>query len=394
MFRPSATDFCRDGGKVVTGENMTPTVPKIQCCRTPVPCTTCGFCTKCLCQCVMCRGCKRKYLHTQRVLHSCGVCRKCCECRNSPRYTSDAHLHTISIPGNPGGPHILTQLPRTIGIEMEIADWKALPMAGSVTAVPGVTFSIARDWSVKPSEMEMVLAPLRGDAVVRGMLELSRTLQRNGCLVNDTCAMHVHVGGRDLSYFDLRRLLTVYETIEPELYEKFLLPHRRELPSIHYCQMMTQAHVVEGCERCVRYDRQYPGQRRIPEALETTLSRMWLGRTTEDLKVCLLRMLYDIENPINFPTTVATRKGGHYEFCRYFGLNLHSWMHRHTVEWRQKEATTDPWEMVFWPLWCGWMVHSATRMTDADARRPWTMRSVTERWMPRYFTEWLGRHGV
>lgn len=369
--------------------------PKLTCGHVPAAqCEVCGKCIKCgNCECWRC-GCGRRYTRvaTAYAQHRCGRCRKCCECRNSPRYTSDETLRTQTL-STPGGPALLTRLPRTVGVELELATWGTMPTTGN-SRIPGVVYTTSHDWSVKPSELEMVLTPLRGDAIPRGMLELSRAVVTHRCVTNDTCALHVHVGGKDLSYWDLRRLLTVYATIEPELYSKFISPHRRALPSIHYCQMMTVPHSDVGCERCARYDQQYRGQRRIPESLETTLDRMWLARTTEDLKVCLLRMLYDIENPRNFPALVTTRKGGHYEFCRYFGLNLHSWMHRHTVEWRMKEATTDPWEMVFWPLWCGWMVHAVTRMSDKDARYEWTIRSLTERWMPGYFQSWLGRHGV
>lgn len=275
-----------------------------------------------------------------------------------------------------------------------MAKWGTLSVRGD-TPIPGIRYTVAHDWSVKPSEQEMVLAPLRGDALVQGMLELSRAATVSQVELNETCALHVHVGAKDLSYFEIRRLLEVYSRIEPQIYSNLIVPHRRKLPSIHYCQMMTEAHLATGCDRCVRYATQYPGQRHTPEPLETVLHRMWLARTTEDLKVCMLRMLYGLENPTNFPETVASRKGGHYEFCRYYGLNLHSWMHRLTVEWRMKEATVDPWEMVMWPLWCGWVTHLATRLTDTEARSDkMSVRYLTDRWLPKYFSPWLEKHGL
>lgn len=369
------------------------------CGHTDTKCPTCSKCLRChTCVCVKCGGCEKKFRQQQKkgdprpICGVCLYCRKCCECRKCPRYLSDKALGVIATT-TPGGPALLTRLPRTIGIELEIGDWKQLINAHH-TSIPGLKYTATHDWSVKPSEREMVCSPIRGDALVRGMLELSRAGMNNRIELNESCALHVHVGGKDLSYWDIRRLLTVYRTVEPEIYSNLIVPHRRALPSIHYCQMMTSPHVAKGCERCHRYDTQYPGQRRIPDPIDTVLSRMWMSRTTEDLKITLLRMLYGIENPSNFPDTISARKGGHFEYARYFGLNLHSWMHRMTVEFRMKEATIDPWEIVFWPLWCGWFVHAITRMSDADAKGVTGLRQFTTAAMPAYFLPWLDKHGV
>jgi hypothetical protein len=345
-----------------------------------------------VCECWTCKGGCEKTFSSPRARHTCGVCRRCCECRGCPRYASDRQLGVVEFLGR-GGRSLLTRLPRTVGVELELGKWGTLPQRDG-GKIPGIRYTSSHDWSVKPSEQELVTAPLRGDALVRGMLELSRATTLAGVEVNESCAFHVHVGGKDLSYWEIRRLLEVYHRVEGEVYSHLAAPHRLRHPSIHYCQMMTVPHTSKGCERCGRYDLQYPHQRHTPEGVESVLARMWQARTTEDLKVCMLRMLYGLENPSNFPDTVASRKGGHYEFARYFGLNLHSWMHRMTVEWRMKEATTDPWELVFWPLWCGWFVHAITRMSDVDAQGVKGVRHLTEVWMPGYFGEWLERHGV
>ena len=351
-------------------------------------CAKCGQCTHCTCVCWTCPECKQRFRQTNHPCRYCGVCGRCCQCRKAPNYLSDNSLGIIE--KRP----MFSQLPRSIGVELEIANWKNLSMRPS-TAIPGVSYNTSHDWSVKPSETEMVLKPLRGDAIIRGMLGVSEAGITNQCELNDSCALHVHVGAKDLSYWEIRRLLEVYVRVEGEIYSKLIAPHRRELPSIHYCQMLTGNHNHATCDRCRRYDQQYPNHRVIPEPIEQVLTRMRMARSTEDLKICLFRMLYGIENPSHVPTLIQTRKGGHYEYCRYFGLNLHSWMHRTTVEWRMKEATFDPWEMVFWPLWCGWMVHAVTRMSDVDSRsEQMSVRYVTEKYMPKYFGVWLEKHGV
>lgn len=354
-------------------------------CGCEKPCPTCGDCQRCYCSCQTCLTCSRR-VPARKFCERCRTCTRpaCCECRNAPRFTPDRNLNIIS------GRGLINRLPRALGVELEIGDWRTL---APTAQIPHINFTATHDWSVKPSEQEMVLVPMRHDAFIRGMLSLSKEVYRAGCVVNETCALHVHVEGKDLSQWDLRRLLSTYERLEPQIYSHLIAPHRLGTEAIHYCQMMTTPH-KGPCSRCERYDAQYPGQRILPEKLSRTLSRMWQARSTGDLKLCLLRMLYGIEDPSNIPTEVNARKGGRYEFCRYFGLNLHSWNYRLTVEWRMKEATLDPTEMVCWPLWCGWLTHISTRMSDAESRSDLTVRSVTDKYMPKFLQEWIRSKGL
>lgn len=353
-------------------------------CHSSAMCTVCHQCNDCYCGCFRCR-CGRKEPASSHLCQ-CGQCRVCCTCRNTPHHVPQHRLHIIDSTG------YLNRLPRALGVEMEIADWKGLRDVGRIA---NIAFTTAHDWSVQPSQLEMVLSPMRRDAFIRGMLELSKQMTSYKVVCNQTCALHVHVGGEDLSHWEIRRLLEVYLRCEADIYRYLVAPHRSSTQeAVHYCQMMTVPHTGR-CSRCDRYDQQHPGKRIPPEPLSTTLSRMWEARSTGDLKLCLLRMLYGMENPSHSPDDLAYRKGGKFEYCRYFGLNLHSWNYRLTVEWRMKEATSDPIEMVCWPLWCGWFTHAATRMTDAEARSPgMNLKSLTERYMPPFLLWWVKSKGV
>jgi len=89
---------------------------------------------------------------------------------------------------------------------------------------------------------------------------------------------------------------------------------------------------------------------------------------------------------------LSMRKGERYDWCRYVGLNLHSWMYRGTVEWRMKEASVELEELVTWPVWCGWFVEATSRMTEAESRaKCMDLVTFTERWMPRWVTDWVER---
>lgn len=362
------------------------TIPVASCrgCHGTKFCPTCRECDECYCGCFRCVCGAR--VKNSLPLCQCGVCRTCCKCRNTPHHIPDHRLHIIDTTG------YLNRLPRTVGVEMEIAEWRGME---SRRTIPNLNFTTTHDWSVQPSQLEMVVSPMRRDAFIRGMLSLSHMMNTYRVVCNQTCALHVHVGGDDLSYWEIRRLLELYQRCEPDIYRYLIAPHRSQTQeAIHYCQMMTQPHTGR-CSRCTRYDNSFPGKRISPEPLSLTLSRMWEARSTEDLKLCLLRMLYGIENPSTSPGDLEYRKGGKYEYCRYFGLNLHSWMYRLTVEWRMKEATSDPIEMVCWPLWCGWFTHAATRMSDAEARSPTTtLKYITERYMPPFLGWWIKMKGI
>lgn len=284
----------------------------------------------------------------------------------------------------------INTLPRTIGLELELSNWGRL-----ATDKPfrELTYDPAHDWSVSPSGQEMVISPLSGDQYLRAIHELAEQLYVTGAKVNDSCAYHVHIGGSDLSYWDLRKILQVYESLEGEIYDHLILPHRRDVPEVnHYCQMLTRQH--SSCRRCDRFDRQFRGARVPMEPLGNILERMRAVRTTRELKAELFRMLYGMGN-LNRKDAgrqLQTRKGGRYEWCRYVGLNLHAWMYRGTVEFRMKEASVDFQDLAAWPLWCGWFIEAATKLPE---RRTLCDRfgllQFTEEFMPRWITDWVDK---
>ena len=75
---------------------------------------------------------------------------------------------------------------------------------------------------------------------------------------------------------------------------------------------------------------------------------------------------------------------------RYKGLNLHSYYHRGTLEFRHHQGTVDPMDLFMWPLVCGWFVEIVSRASDREAAR-W--RSLPEVFKPiprlRKLVEWV-----
>lgn len=357
--------------------------------RQPERCTVCHRCGGCGCACRRCSKCgKQKPGLTPFFCRRCSICSGCCGCRSMPHYSPPSAKVLAS-------PALVNQLPRTLGMELELSNWGTIARPGA--NFKHLKYTPSHDWSVQPSGQEMVLEPLRGDAFLRAMFELAGKLATSGASVNDTCAYHVHVGASDLSFWELRRLLRVYLQIEQEIYDYLILPHRRDVPRVtHYCQMLTKHH--EECERCDRYDNQYPRQRRSLMLLGNVVAQMDQAKTTTDLKAVVARMLYNINVPkgrIPHQTYVRpfeelqTRKGGKYEWCRYVGLNLHAWMYRGTIEFRMKEGVTELSELTNWPLWCGWFVQATQVMREKESREPWGLSDFTRRFMPGFVSEWV-----
>jgi len=352
-------------------------------------CSVCLQCDACGCICTRCTKCNRRIPASRaHYCSNCAVCRKCDTCRHMPHFVPPHRMKNVRT----NVPMVINKLPRLLGIELELSDWGRLTNYHFTK----LSYTQAHDWSVQPSGLEMVVSPLKGDAFIRGMIELATACEQYHATCNDSCAFHVHVDGSDLSYWEIRRLLRVYSRLEAEIYDHLILPHRRDTPSVvHYCQMMTQQH--RTCERCSRFDNQYPGARLPLEPLYKTLARMDLATCTADIKACLFRMLYNLEN-IYSPDGSApgryqelqTRKGGRYEWCRYVGLNLHAWQYRGTVEWRMKEGTTSLTEMVYYPLWCGWFVQAITAMSEGDSKNPrLNLLDFTKTYMPKEVYEWV-----
>jgi len=278
---------------------------------------------------------------------------------------------------------------------MEIAEWKTLHEQN----FKYLSYTVAHDWSVKPSGQEMVIDPLHGDNFLTAVTELCDGLHRHECKLNQTCGLHVHVNASDLSYWEMRRVLRMYATLEGEIYNHLILPYRRTVPTVtHYCQMLTVPHTE--CARCVRFDQQYPNARTPSPNIWKVLSRMDAAKTTSELKRELLGMLYCLtlyDAQRNLQRThltrqamnIQTHKGGRYEWCRYVGLNLHAWLHRGTIEWRMKEATMDPEELTCWALWCGWFIEACSRMKEIDSHRSWNLLTFTQKYMPGFLATWV-----
>ena len=86
----------------------------------------------------------------------------------------------------------------------------------------------------------MVVQPLHGDEVVKGICDLWRVLGAGRAQMNETCGLHVHVGALDFDEGDLRRLLRLYVGLEAEIYGMLIDPNRRSGGCVRYARMFSE----------------------------------------------------------------------------------------------------------------------------------------------------------
>ncbi len=275
----------------------------------------------------------------------------------------------------------INTLRRPLGLEVELSVWKTL----REWQPKGWSYTTASDASVTPSGLELVTSPLAGDLFLKATAELGTEITQHDSQVNNTCGLHVHVDGSDLSYWQLRRLLRMYVTYERQIFEQLAGPQRL------------------GNMFCRLFELERKAAVRV----------MGSAKSTRELKAQLYEMLYNLAPPKaseelqgttmykQWAAELMRQKAAKYgggEFghdSRYMGLNLHSWLHRGTVEWRQHEGTTSTEELMCWPLWCGWFVELAANLSDAAVEKlsP-NLQEMTTAKMPGFLGKWAARRSA
>ena len=127
--------------------------------------------------------------------------------------------------------------------------------------------------------------------------EAVRALRRAGALVHSSCGMHVHVDASRHTPQSLKNALSIMYSKEDILFKALNVNENR----VHrWCQ-------------------------KVREPMLEKIRRMPTGMTMEQLK----RAWYDGEDG----------SLEHYNWTRYYALNLHSVFYRGTLEWRCFEST-------------------------------------------------------
>lgn len=294
-------------------------------------CGECGKCNAC-CDCMMCGGCRKRHIKSTM----CPICKHCrrpeaglrrCQCGGKPA-TFKGAIPTVT----GADARKADVLRRAMTCEVEVSD-KGL-FESYYSSVPGVPIASTRDGSLPANGREYVVGPMAGTQFITGMNAALTKMHASGCRVADCCGLHVHVDARDYSAFDVRRLVLLYSKLEDGFFK--LVTPRRSSEQCTYCKRLRHSNI--------------------------NVSKLQEARTSSEIRGALVKMLY----PTSERESIRKVKGDKYQSARYCALNLHSWMHRGTVEFRHHHGCLQPERVTNWSLLCGWTVDLASRLSDRD----------------------------
>lgn len=174
--------------------------------------------------------------------------------------------------------------------------------------------SIVGDGSLPDTGFEVCTSPANGDLFIDQIKDLTSALAVGSAEVTNDCGFHVHIDARDFRYWDIRKLIILYQKIENGLFD--MVPKSRRKNAF--------------CMPCgVRY-----------LANITTCNRPKL------MKKQLIHNVYK-EAPNKL---FKDKRTEHRVDARYYALNIHSWFYRGTIECRLAAGTRDPIKIINWSL--------------------------------------------
>ena len=320
-------------------------------------CLVCHRCKSCGCICQTCDTCG--LTDGGHGCRDCGHCRKKCGCRArssfEPRVRSQISLLTPNYPITKDntqfvlkGSRIVNKLVRPVGIEIEIAEWNGL----KEWRPNGWMYEKHGDNSVQPSGLEMVLPPMAGDDLITKMNEVGQELIRHRCTVNNSCGLHVHVSGTDISWWEVPKLLMLWKGIERDVFQYLVRPSRADSK---FCK---------------------------PLELKPNAWRLVTNKTRDIrlFKMALFNNMYgereETEDERLKGQQLETLKGNKYPPCRYYALNLHAWLRQGTFEFRLHEGSVDAIEIIKWAMFCGWIVECLSTISFEQAKEIYQARNT------------------
>jgi len=173
------------------------------------------------------------------------------------------------------------------------------------------------DGSIGEKGREYVSPILQGDEGFQEIDRMTTLLKSHGYFVKRQCGLHVHIDGRDLECGDIKKLLKITRYYEPVLYAMLPASRREGTYSVPL--------------------QRFPKSRfRIGIKDEEALKRLWYGRKGETVNL-----------------------KSKYHHSRYYGLNIHSWFFRRSLEFRYHSGTLNPLKITNFIIICQAMVDKA-----------------------------------
>jgi len=202
------------------------------------------------------------------------------------------------------------------------------------------------DGSLPPTGFEINTAPAAGDHFIEQVNEICGALKKMGAFVDNSCGLHVHADARDFKYADIRKVVLLWERLEPAF-------------------MATQSAARTGSHYCRPVGSQYANAMRtlsLPDFVKEA------GKP-KGVKSKFFEGVYGARM-----SDFAGMRGGHYEpprgnhydDSRYHNVNLHSWIYRGTVENRLHSGTVVARKMIDWATTWAKFMDVAYTTTDKE----------------------------
>jgi len=196
----------------------------------------------------------------------------------------------------------------------------------------GREWKVMRDSSIRPQptgdEFKVeVVSPILVYEDIEVIQELLRRLRKAGAKANNSCGIHVHIDGANHDAKSLKNIVNFFCSRQDLIYEALQVDENR----VRYCKKVS------------------------PELLKKIKAAK--GITCNDFET----LWYSRANH-----GYTGERGGRYNQTRYQGLNLHSFFHKGTVEFRMFNSTTHAGELKAYIQFClavsAWAIKSTDRI--------------------------------
>lgn len=322
------------------------------------------------CSCPTC-GCKKHKRLKKGHLYLKGVCNKCLKCR--------MHLCKCEFPGQ----RVFRPNKRLIAVEYEFGrhndrNINAEARRASYGAFDGLpNHRIMTDTSA-PIGVEAVIGPLPPKVAkekLGAVLDWSKTWGLDQDL--ERGSLHVHVNALDLDMYDLRKFVTIWSKVEPEVLTTYIKrpPNNYSRPFYQFDELPEFIELLWSTEnsREIRYIlRCFLGTAWSPKEVLNKLEVMRAAAKAKEpyknsVKADLFHNKYG-----NDTRRSHNGRGDNYDLAvrtRYTSVNLFSYFYRGTIEFRSKEASLDHNDMFEWIDFCYKVIRGLPRISNNEARR-------------------------
>lgn len=230
--------------------------------------------------------------------------------------------------------HTINPTSRFIATEIEVAGIRGFgkPIYEIVRKWKGGTVG---DGSLPECGFEINSAPAGGDLYVNQVNEICAEIKKQDGFIDKNCGLHIHIDARDMNYYEIRRLVRVYATIEDALFT--MVPADR-IDGV----IAPDGKLHQYCRPCGKSYLASIEQGKLPyeKVKADVISSVYEGTSTKDYR---------------------HRKR---HTSRYNALNLHSWFYRGTIECRMFNGCIEPEPIISWGILWALIIDYAAKNSD------------------------------